>query len=103
MLEKISDDYKATVLASAGAISGAWKYGVRPELTAGRAWAAIGLGVLAYEVSCPRGELLSEGVDRALEKHRAATLACIGITALHLCNLLPKNADPFHKVVEWLR
>lgn len=68
---------------------------MKPELTAGRAWAGIAVGVLAYELACPDGELLSEGVDRALERHRIATTMAIGVTALHLLNMLPERIDPF--------
>lgn len=75
----------------------------RNPLTARRAWLGIAAGVLAYEVVCPEGELLSEGVDRALEKHRLATLMAIGVTALHLANLLPEQIDPFHRGLQVLK
>lgn len=39
--------------------------------------------------------MLSEGVDRGLESHRWATAAAIGVTAMHLLNVLPQNVDPF--------
>jgi hypothetical protein len=90
-------------LAAAGAVGGAWKYYVRPELTATRGWAAIGLGVLAYELACPQGELLSEGVDRALDRNRPLTVAAVGLTALHLLNALPDKADPFKRGLDLLR
>lgn len=90
-------------LAAAGAVQGAYKYYVRPELTAKRAWAAIGLGVLAYEIACPKDELLSEGVDRALESHKAMTLAGIGVVALHLANLLPDRLDPLSQGLKLLK
>ena len=70
------------------------------RITAGRAWGVLGLGVLAYELLCPEGELLSEGVDRALEHSkwaRLATLGGIAITATHLMNLLPESVDPYHQ------
>lgn len=82
-------------LAAAGAIGGFYKYGIKPELTAGRAWAVIGVSVLAYEALCPQGELLSEGVDKALESHRLATTALIGAVSLHLLNVIPARFDPF--------
>lgn len=95
--------YEPAVLAGAGAVIGAWKYYVRPEFTAGRAWTAIGLGVVAYELAAPKGQLLSEGVDRALDAHRALTLGAIGITALHLANLLPGRLDPFKQALDLFR
>ena len=86
-------------LAAIGAVGGAWKYYVKPELErfspATYAWAAIGAGVLAYEMVCPEGETLSEGVDRALSKHKLITTLAVGATALHLLNKLPEKLDPF--------
>jgi hypothetical protein len=93
-------------LAAAGALGGAWKYYVRPEITAPRAWAVMAAGIVAYELAAPPGELLSEGVDRALEKSplaKAATLVLIGATALHLANALPDAIDPFKRGLDLLR
>lgn len=70
---------------------------------AGKAWAAIGAGVMAYELMCPNGETLSEGVDRALEEHRWLTTAAIGITALHLVNALPEKIDPFSRALKTIK
>lgn len=33
------------------------------DVNAKRAWGVIAAGVLAYELACKEGELLSEGVD----------------------------------------
>ncbi|QGH75852.1 hypothetical protein L3Y25_gp112 [Gordonia phage Syleon] len=72
---------------------------MRQHLTAKRGWIALGLGVLAYEVAAPEGELLSEGVDRALLSNRksvrATAWAGITVTALHLLNVLPVWCDPY--------
>lgn len=68
------------------------------SVTANEAWLALGAGILAYELIAPPGQLLSESVDRGLEKHPLLTTVVIGYTALHLANLLPKNADLFHHV-----
>lgn len=65
------------------------------RLTAKRAWITLGLCVTAYELVCPPGELMSEGVDAALEARRGLTIAAIGITAAHLCNVLPPVLDPY--------
>jgi hypothetical protein len=90
-------------LATAGAIEGVWRYYVQPELTARRGWAAIGLGVLAYEMSCPQGELLSEGANRAIERHPLLVKAAIGYTALHLMNALPEQVDLFSQFTKRLK
>jgi hypothetical protein len=90
-------------LAAAGALQGFARYYVRPEMTARRMWMAIGLGVTAYEIACPENELLSEGVDRALESHRLLTTAAIGVTALHLVNVLPERFDPFTQGLKFLK
>lgn len=68
------------------------------NLTARNAWLAIALGVTVYEAAAPKGELLSEGVDRALEAHPFLTHAAIGVTALHLLNILPPKLDPFNRL-----
>lgn len=74
-----------------------------PELTAGRAWAALAAGVVIYELAAPDGELMSEGVDRGMERGslaRTAIYAAIGCTALHLVNAIPENIDPFHRLLK---
>lgn len=90
------EDAETYLLAGVGLAEGVWANYVRPELTAKRAWLAIGLGVTAYELACPKGETLSEGVDKALERSKLWALP-IGYTALHLANLLPKQIDLFHQ------
>lgn len=93
--------------AGFGAAGGAWKYYIRPEITAKRSWAAIAGLVLAHEVFCPQGELLSEGGDRLIEKHPVLGKAAIlgfGLTAtLHVANSLPEKADPFKRGLDLLR
>lgn len=68
------------------------------------AWGAIGAGVLAYEVLCPKGETLSERLDSPLEKpmKRAAIMTAIGVTALHLSNMIPnpQKYDPFTRLTK---
>ena len=34
---------------------------------ADKAWVTLAVGILAYEIAAPRGELMSEGMDRYLE------------------------------------
>lgn len=60
-----------------------------------RAWVALGVGVIVYEVVANDGELLSHQVDRWLEKHPVLTTSAIVLTALHLLNLLPDRLDPW--------
>lgn len=73
------------------------------RLNAKAGWMALGIGVAAYEIACPTGETLSEGVDRALERPlgRVLALGGIAITAAHLANLLPEKLDPFHYALFW--
>lgn len=95
---------KLYALAGVGALQGAYRYYLRPELTAKRMWGAIGASVLAYELACPENELLSEGVDRALDS-RYSTVVRVGVavTALHLVNLLPERIDPFHQGLKLIK
>lgn len=90
-------------LAAVGAVAGFARYYVRPELTAPRAWSAIATAILAYELSAPEGQLMSEGVDRALEKHKTLTTLAVGTVALHLLNVLPAKADPLHHGLKFLK
>ena len=76
---------------------------MREHLTAGRNWLITGAVITGLEIACPKGETLSEGVDRALEhdKFRYAAAVGIGITALHLLNVIPEKYDPFHYALLW--
>lgn len=94
---------ETALLATVGAIGGAWKYYVRPELTAERGWLAVGAVVLGHELLCGHGETLSEGVDKALEKHPVAVTLAVGTVALHLLNVLPEKLDPLHQAHRLLK
>jgi hypothetical protein len=61
-------------------------------------WGALAAGVIAFDLL--NEETLSESVDKALERHRLLTMTAIGITALHLANLLPEKIDPFHQALK---
>lgn len=76
---------------------------MREHLTAKRNWLITGAVIAGLEIACPDGETLSEGVDRALEHEslRYAAIAGIGITALHLLNVIPEKYDPFHYALMW--
>jgi hypothetical protein len=67
------------------------------------AWGGIAAGVAAYDVLAPKGETLSERCDSALERPlgRSFVYAAVGITALHLCNLIPEELDPIHHALKW--
>ncbi|QBP33342.1 hypothetical protein SEA_BRUTONGASTER_128 [Gordonia phage BrutonGaster] len=66
-----------------------------------KAWVAIA-GFSAYhELFCDDGELLSEAIDRAIEKHPILTRLIFVIIMLHLNNWIPKKLmwlDPFHQL-----
>lgn len=64
-------------------------------LSAERAWAAIFSFVLLHELTCQPGQLLSEGVDRALVKQPVLTYGFTAVTVAHLLNLLPPRLDPY--------
>lgn len=62
------------------------------------AWIAI----LAYELFCPPGEMLSESLDRKLIRAPRLTEALIVYTALHCANRLPTRLDLFHQTARLL-
>lgn len=99
----VNEKAETYLLAGIGLAEGVFKYYVRPELSARRAWTALGIGVLAYELACPEGELLSEGVDKALDKHPVLTTLLIGVTALHLLNKIPEKVDPYHQALSTVK
>lgn len=61
-------------------------------------WTAIAAAVVYHELSCKEGELLSEAVDRGLEKNPLPIYALVLVTAAHLLNWLPPKVDPFRWV-----
>lgn len=61
-------------------------------------WAVLTVGVLVYEYHAPPGQLLSEGIDRALIRYPNLTRFVVTIVALHLLNLIPQQIDPLHRV-----
>jgi len=70
--------------------------GGKELLTAKRAWAFMALGIVAYELACPEGELLSEGADRAIERHPMLVPLATLVVAGHVANLFPDRYDPIH-------
>lgn len=69
--------------------------------SAERAWFALGIAVLVYEVMAGEGELLSHQVDRWLDAHPILTTAAVTLTAAHLLNVLPSKADPWVWMFAW--
>lgn len=69
------------------------------------AWGVLAGGVAAYEYFCPQGETLSENLDPHLETIRGKVLimGAVGVTALHLCNLLDQRIDPYHRLTTMKR
>lgn len=66
------------------------------------AWCVTAAGIAAYEFLAPQSELMSQAVDRGLEKHPVLVTAAIGLTALHLVNVLDhpwlRWMDPYQSV-----
>jgi hypothetical protein len=60
------------------------------NVSAKQAWGVIAAGVLAYELACNEGELLSEGVDDWVATKPILTRAVIAALALHLGNPFPR-------------
>lgn len=68
------------------------------------AWGVLAAGVATYDALCPHGQTLSEGVDRAIEKHPVLTILAVGAVALHLLNVYEhyglERLDVIHKLAE---
>lgn len=68
-----------------------------------KAWLGLAAGVTAYEIACKPGETLSEGLDELMEHRywRYAVGLAVGVTAAHLCNMLPNQYDPYSRALSW--
>jgi hypothetical protein len=64
------------------------------NVNAKQAWGMLAAGVLAYELVCEEGELLSEGVDDWVATKPILTRTVIAALALHLGNAVPPRFDP---------
>lgn len=62
---------------------------------ADKAWLALVVGILVYEIAAPAGELMSEGMDRYRARHPWLATSAIVITAAHLLRLMPARLDPY--------
>lgn len=76
---------------------------MREHLTARNNWLIAGGVIAGLEIACPKGETMSEGVDRALEhpKFRYMAIGAVAVTAAHLLNVIPEKYDPFHHALLW--
>jgi hypothetical protein len=72
-------------------------------LSAKRMWVLLFGLVVYHEAVCKDGELLSEEVDRALEKHPALVYLFTLVTVAHLLNWLPPTIDPYQRLAEKFR
>lgn len=63
---------------------------------ADRAWIALGIGVVAYDIMAPAGQTLSEGIDAYLLKRRLCTEIALALVYLHCSNKIPDRCDPIH-------
>ena len=63
-----------------------------------RAWIALGVGVVAWELRCPEGELLSESADRMIERHPWLVRAVAFALACHISNSVPERYDLIHQL-----
>lgn len=63
-----------------------------------RAWITLGVGVLAWDMVCADGEMLSEASARYAKAHPVIAYAVIGSVAAHLTSAIPKQLDPIHGI-----
>lgn len=67
---------------------------MRAHIRAWHLWLVVLGVVVACEAVAPEGELLSEGADKAMERHPILTRLAIELVARHLMNDLPPRWDP---------
>ncbi len=65
------------------------------RLSGGQAWSVIFGFVFLHEMTCREEQLLSEAVDRGLERHPYLTYSLFAVTVAHLLNRLPNKLDPY--------
>lgn len=99
------EDLKLLPLASVGLAKGVMECYVAPvfEDWETKEWALVALAsaVIAYDLLCPKGQTISEGVDRLLEKYPVATRLAGAVIVGHLANIIPNpdKYDPIHRMV----
>jgi hypothetical protein len=62
------------------------------------AWIVLAAGIVIYEAAAPKGELLSEAVDRYRRHHPFVTNGVIAYLSLHLLRQWPRRIDPLHQI-----
>jgi hypothetical protein len=67
------------------------------------AWIALAAGIVLYEVAAPKGELLSEAVDRYRRHHPFVTNGVIAYLSLHLLRQWPRRIDPLTQLAAKLK
>lgn len=75
---------------------------MRARIKAWHLWLVVACVVVIVEALAPEGELLSEGVDRALERHPILTRLAVELVARHLTNDIPPNLDPLSRLARIL-
>lgn len=66
------------------------------------AWITMAAGIVAYEIACPPGELLSDATTRYGQSHMFLSSAVIGVVAVHLLRttgllrFIPEQLDLIH-------
>lgn len=61
-----------------------------------KAWIALAVGVIGYNLFTREGETFSETVDRAVEAYPLLTRLVIAAFAVHLGNLVSPRVDVIH-------
>ena len=74
-----------------------------PHLTAKNGWQTLIAGVIAFEIACAEGEMLSHGMDRLLEKYPIWPRIAVVLLAAHVANLIPTKYDAVSVVFNVVR
>lgn len=69
----------------------------------GKAWVALIVGVVLWDVLCEPGEMMSEASARYAKAHPVMAYLVIGSVAAHLVDRIPKRVDPIHWIGVTLR
>jgi hypothetical protein len=70
---------------------------------ADRAWIALGVGVVSYDLIAAPEQTLSEGADRYMLKHPWLTRCVAFALAAHVCNLVKPEWDAIHLLFKAVR
>lgn len=65
-----------------------------------KAWLTLAAGVVAWDVLCPRDEMLSEASARYRAAQPVVWPLVICYTAGHLMHIWPREADLFTRIAE---